>query len=150
MASLDRKSAGLFPAVQTAEANWKSRCRSVGLLDDTTPEAGLRLLQERKELLAKFDSWTKLFGEAEIATACIQQYEQSVSTHAKSLGIEADLTESQEAGLWKALSDARNKQARHDQLTSQIAGAKTELTDAKCKETKAMEALQELMRMSRA
>ena len=149
LASLDRKSAGLFPAVQTAEANWKLRCRTAGLLEDTTPEAGLRLLQERKELLAKFDSWTKLSGEAEITAAWIQQYEKSVSTHAKSQGIEADLTESQEAELWKALSEARNKQARHDQLTSQIAEARTELSDAKSEETKAKEALQELMRVSK-
>lgn len=149
LASLDRKSAGLFPAVKTAEATWKLRCQSVGLLEDTTPEAGLRLLQERKELLAKFDSWTKLSGEAKNTAACIQQYEQSVSTHAKSQGIDSDLTESLEAGLWKALSEARNKQAKHDQLTWQIAEAKTELSDAKCAETKAIEALQELLQVSK-
>lgn len=149
LASLDRKSAGLFPAVQTAEANWKLRCQSVGLLEDTTPESGLRLLQERKELLAKYDSWTKLSGDAEITATDIQLYEQSVSTHAKSLGIEADLTESQEAGLRNVLSQARAAQTKHDQLTSQIAETKTELSDASRAETKAMEALQELMRLSK-
>lgn len=149
LASLDRKSAGLFPAVQTAEANWKLRCQSVGLLEDTTPESGLRLLQERKELLAKFDSWTKLSGDAEITATDIQLYEQSVSTHAKSLGIETDLTESQEAGLWNVLSQARAAQTKHDQLTSQIAETKTELSDASHAETKAMEALQELMQLSK-
>ncbi|MAT15053.1 MAG: hypothetical protein CMJ46_07260 [Planctomyces sp.] len=148
LARLEQESAGLFPAVQTAEANWKLLCRSVGLSEDTTPKAGLTLLHERKELLTKFDRWTKLSGEAESTAADIQRYEQSVSTHATSLGIEADLTESQEAGLWNALSQARDAQTRHDQLTSQILDATTELMDARQEETNAKQALQELVRLS--
>ncbi|MCA9089717.1 MAG: AAA family ATPase [Planctomycetaceae bacterium] len=149
LASLERRASGLFPAVQTAEANWKLRCRSAGFSEDTTPEAGLRLLQERKELLAKFDSWNKLSSEAQNTVASIQGYEQSVSAHAKSHGIEADVTESQEAGLWKALSDARSEQAKHDQLTSQIVEAKSELSDAESTLMNVMEELQELMRVSK-
>ena len=149
LASLDRKSANLLPAVETAEANWKLRCRSTGLSEDTTPESGLKLLQERKELLAKFDSWSKLSGEVEITAGDIQRYEQSVFENAVSLGIEADLTESQEAGLWKALSQARKAQAEHDQLKSQITDAKTELSTVRQTETQALQALKELMRLSK-
>ena len=149
LASLDRKAAGLSPAVQTAEANWKLRCRSAGFSEDAKAETGLRLLQERKELLAKYDSWNKLSSEAQITAASIQEYEQSVSAHAKSRGITGDVTESQEAGLWKALSEARNEQAKHDQLTSQIVEAQSELSDAESMVTNVLEALQELMRVSK-
>ena len=65
LASLERKSSGLLLAVETAKANWILSCRSAGLSEDTTPESGLRLLQERKELLATFDRWTTLSSEVE-------------------------------------------------------------------------------------
>lgn len=149
LASLDRKSAGLRPAVETAEANWKLRCRSAGLPEDTLPQSGLRLLQERKELLAKFDSWSKLSREFEITAGEIQRYEQSVCEKAVSLGIEAEQTESQEAGLWKALTQARKAQAEHDQLTTQITDDKTNLAIVEQTEAKALQALKELMRLSK-
>jgi len=148
LANLDRKSAELRSAVKSAEANWKLRCRSAGLAEDTTSESGMRLLQERKELLAKFDSWSKLSGEAKITSGHIEQYEQRVSKNAVSLGIEADLTESQEAGLWKALSQARKAQAEHDQLTSQVTDAQTNLATVRQTEIREMQALEELMRLS--
>lgn len=148
LTSLERKSASLLAEVGTATANWRLRCRSAGLSEETTPESGLKLLQERKDLLAKFDNWSKWSGEAAITANSIQQYERRVSERALSLGVEADLTESQEAGLWKALSEARNAQTKHDQLTAQITDARTELTTAKQTATKAKEALDEIMRLS--
>ncbi len=149
MAGLDRKFAGFLPAVETAKANWKLRCRSAGLSEETSPESGLRLLQERKELLAKFDSWSKLASEAAATADNIQRYEQNVSERADSLGIAADITESQEAGLWKALSQARKAQAEHDQLTFQITDARTELSTVRQTEMHALQALDELMRLSK-
>lgn len=148
LANLDRKSAELRSAVESAEANWKLQCRSAGLAEDTTSESGMRLLQERKELLAKFDSWSKLSTEVRGTASEIQQYEQRVSQHAVSHEIEGDLTESQEAGLWAALSDARKTQAKHEQLTSQITDAQTNLATVRQAETQALKALEELMRLS--
>lgn len=108
----------------------------------------MRVLQERKELLAKFDSWSKLSGEVRVTASEIQRYEQRVSEHAVSLGIEADMTESQEARLWAALSNARTSQTRHDQLTSQVRAARTDLEIATKEAIAAKEAMNELMRLS--
>jgi len=148
LTDLNRRSVDLLGALAAAKANWMSRSRTAGLAEYTTPDSGLRLLQERKELLAKFDSWGKLSGEAEITTATISQYERSVAEKAVALEIEADLTEAQEAGLWKALSQARKAQAEHDQLMTQMTGANAELTTARQTETQALQDDLELMRLS--
>ena len=148
LTGLQRKAVDLLGAVATAKANWTSRSRTAGLAEDTTPESGLRLLQERKELLARFDTWRKLSGEAEITAATIRQYELSVADKAVALGIEADLTEAQEAGLWRALSQARKAQAAHDQLLTQMTGAQAELAAARQTETQALQDQVELLRLS--
>ena len=146
--SFDQKTAGLLKAVEMAEANWTLRCRTTGLPDGTTPDSGLLLLQERKELLTKFDSWKQLSIEAGTVAKAIHRYEQIVCEKAVSLGIEADSTEAQEAGLWNALSEARKAQAEHDQLVSQIEVGKTELTARRQEEELASKAMEELMRLS--
>ncbi|WP_201092256.1 YhaN family protein [Thiocystis minor] len=148
LAGLDRKSVELLGAVATAKANWKSCCRTVDLTEDTTPESGLRLLQERKDLLAKFDTWRKLSDEAGTTAVAISQYERSVAEKAITLEIEADLTEGQEAGLWKALSQARKAQAEHDQLMIQMSSANAELTTARQTEAQTLQDQAELMRLS--
>ncbi len=148
LASLDRKAVDLLGAVDTARAKWTSLSRTAGLADDTTPESGLRLLQERQELLAKFDTWGKLSSEAEITAATIRQYELDVAEKAVALDIEADLTEAQEAALWKALSQARKAQTEHDQLMTQMTDANAELTTARQTETQALQDQAELMRLS--
>lgn len=149
LASLERKSSSLLSAVDMAKANWKLSCRRAGLSEDTTPESGLRLLQERKELITNFDRWAKLSSEVETVTGEIKQYEQTVRDKALSLGMAVGETESQEAGLWNALSKARIAQAEHDQLTSQIKDAKMSLTMATVTEELAVEAMKELMRLSK-
>jgi uncharacterized protein YhaN len=147
LASLDRKSEDLRFAVETTSSNWKIRCRTAALSEDTTPESGLKLLQERRELLAKFDHWKTRSAEAEITKSHIRQYEESVSKMAVSLGIDAELTEAREAGLWDVLSEARKTQAQYDQLTSQITDAETELSAAQREASIATEALKELLRL---
>jgi uncharacterized protein YhaN len=147
LADLDRQASELCSAVQSAEENWKRWCRSAGLAEDTTPESGLILLQERKELLAKFDSWNKLSGEATGILSEIKRYERMVYEHAMSLGIEADLTESQEAGLWAALSDVRKVQAKCEQLMSQVTDAEANLATLRQAEVYARQYLEELMQL---
>ena len=148
LTALERKSVELLGAVVTAKANWKSRSMTAGLAEDTTPESGLRLLQERKELLAKFDTWGKLSGEANNTADTISQYERSVAKKAVALEITADQTEAQEDALWKALSQARKAQAEHDQLLTQMTSANAELTTARQMETQALQNQEALMRSS--
>ncbi len=145
--TLDRKLAGFHQAVETANANWILACKTAGLPDQMSYETGLSLLRDRKELLRTFDSWKKLSSEAEATLRAIKQYEQIVREKAVALGIEADLTESQESGLWKALSQAREAQTMHDLLVSQIDEAKNELTKAKQAEKLALVAMEDLLRL---
>lgn len=148
LATLSRKSDVLLKEVEAAKAKWKLRCQSAGLSEDTTPKSGLRLLQERKELLANFDNWNNLSREAESTADDIERYEQSVCEKAVSRGIEADATEAQEVRLWDALKQARAAQAQYDQLMRQIAGKKTDLAKGRQAETQAVQALDELLRLS--
>ncbi|MEJ7593118.1 MAG: AAA family ATPase [Planctomycetaceae bacterium] len=148
LATYDQKAATLRQAVEVAEANWKLRCQTVGLSEDTSPESGLKLLQERKELLTKFDSWKQLSGEANAMVELIHRYEQSVSEKALALRIEADSTEGQATGLRNALTQARKSQTEHDQLVVQIQSAKADLTTAQREEALALRAMEELMQLS--
>lgn len=148
LASYDQKAAKLRQVVEVAEANWKLRCQTVGLSVDTSPESGLKLLQDRKELLAKFDSWKQLSGEAHAKVELIHRYEQSVSERALALRIEADSTESQATALRNALTQARKSQTEHDQLIVQIQSANAELATAQREEALALRGMEELMRLS--
>lgn len=145
--SFNQKTEGLRKATDTATANWKSRCQTVGLPDNTSPEIGLGLLQERKELLTKFDNWKESSGEANKTKEAIQEYEQRVREQAVSLEIEADAAEAQEAGLWQALSQARIVQTEYDQLAAQIQRGKNDLKDAQQAQTQTLQALKKLMQL---
>ncbi|MEI6412974.1 MAG: AAA family ATPase [Pseudomonadota bacterium] len=147
--SLDRQSESLLQAIETAEANWRSWCRTAGFPEGMTPDSGQKLLQERKQLLTNFDIWKELSGEAGMMAETVLWYEQRVDEKAASLGIVADLTEAREAGLWKALSLARTIQAAHDQLVFQIQGGKHGLTTAQQMERQTLQSLEELLRLAR-
>jgi len=146
--SLDRKSAALRQHTDAAEAHWKQLCRSIGLAESTSPESGQKLLTERKDLIAQFDRRNKLSDEANTTALEIQRYEQRVSEIAVSLGIAAGSIESEEAAIWSSLSQARNAQAKHDQLIGQIAEAQAERSLSKHALKTAKEALDELIRIA--
>lgn len=147
-AELEENRSSVTAALTTAKEQWNARCETVGLPEDTSPQAGLALLAERKELLAKFDEWQQLSGEVQSTTAAIEQYEQSVSGKARALGIEGNTTEVLEAALWKTLNSARSDQTRHEQLTEQIGGAEGELEDAKLLAAQANQSLTELIQLA--
>ena len=149
LAELEESRSSLTAAVTAGKNRWKMQCRAVGMPEDTSPEAGLALLTERKELLAKFDEWQQLSGEVQSTTAAIDQYEQAVSTKARALGIEGNTTEVLEAALWKALTSARRAQTRHEQLTEQIGGAEAELEDAKLLADEADQSLTALIQLAK-
>ena len=148
LAELEESRSSLTAAVTAAKNQWKAQFKTVGLPEDTSPEAGLALLAERQELLAEFDEWQQLSGEVRSSTAAIEQYEQSVSANARALGIEGNTTEVLESGLWKALTCARAAQTRYEQLTEQIGQAEGELEDAKLLATQANESLTELTQLA--
>ncbi len=138
----------LNTAVVTATKEWKSQCAAVGLPGDTSPEAGLILLRERKDLLVKFDEWRESSNLSKVTTTKISQYEKSVSEKAVALGIKGDTTEALESALWRALKDARESDTRHKQLDGQMEQASTALIECQGRETLAEQALSELMRLA--
>ena len=95
-----------------------------------SPKSGLVLLQERKELLAKFDSWKEASAKSQRTKEAVRQYEQAVSEKAVALGARGDTTEAQEINLWKMLAKARDTQTRHEQLAEQIKEAKNTLEES--------------------
>lgn len=144
-----QNSAALIKTVDTATANWKSQCQAVGLPSDTSPDSGSNLLEERKQLLSKFDRWKELSAESQKTAEAVHQYEHTVMEKAVALGIQGDTAEGQEAGLWKALTLARKVQAQHEQLAEQIDRANNDLTREQQAESQAVQALEELIRLAK-
>jgi len=136
-------------ALTASTEKWKSQCAAVGLPEGTSPEAGLILLRERKDLLVKFDEWQESSNKSKLTSEEIAQYEKSVSEKAATLGIKGDTTEALESALWKALQDAVNSDTRHNQLAGQIEQNSTALTEAQGLETLADQALSELVRLAK-
>ena len=149
MQTLEQKKAGCLKAAGSAERDWKSQCLCVGLPENTTPGGGLHLLGERKELLAKFDRWQESSSESIKVAEALQQYEQRIAAMAGLLGIQADTTEAQESGLWKALTAARQAQTRHDQLAAQVQDRRSTLEIATQTESQSVQALEDLVRLAK-
>ena len=149
MAKLEENRAGLTTAVTAATKHWKAQCKAVGLPEDTSPDAGLALLEERTELLDKFDNWQELTGEAESIADAIEEYEQAVAAKARGLDLEGGTTEALESALWKALTNARKAQTRHDQLTEQVGKAEDKLEEAKLLAAQAKQSLAGLVELAK-
>jgi uncharacterized protein YhaN len=148
LAKLETHRVRLIEAVRVSTTHWISHCVAVGLPEITSPEVGLSILQERKELLVKFDDWQKLSGTAQLLTAAISKYEKSVSEKSVSLGIKAETTEALESALWKALAEARKSQQRQDQLAEQIKEKSDDLADAQALVLRTEQALLDLVKVA--
>lgn len=138
----------LADAVTAATARWSSQCAAVHLPDGTSPEAGLTLLRERKDLLLKFDEWRIAIHRAQSTADDISRHELDVRGKAVALGVQGDTIDALHAALSKALAEARKAQDRHDQLSRQIEQAVSELEDARMLATQADEALQALLHLA--
>jgi uncharacterized protein YhaN len=149
LADVEEDRPSLTTAVTVAMKQWKAQCRAAGLPEETSPDAGLALLGERKELLAKFDQWQELSGQARSAAEAIQQYDQAVEAKARMLAIKGDITEVLESALWKALTAARKAQTQHEQFTRQIGEAKDELEAAKLVAEQANQSLIHLTQLAK-
>ena len=114
-----------------------------------SPKSGLVLLQERKELLAKFDSWKEASTKSRRIKDAVRQYEQVISEKAVALGARGDTTEAQEIDLWKKLATARDTQTRYEQLAGQIEEAKTTLEESQASYTQAVQELEEMVRLAK-
>jgi uncharacterized protein YhaN len=133
---------------EAAEENWKSQCRAVGLPEGISPRSGLALLQERAELLEKFNAWKKASTERQKIMEAVRQYERDVNDQCRALGIEGDTTEARVSRLWAALTRGREGQARFEHLSTQIEEAGDELRKSQEARSQAAQALDELMRLA--
>lgn len=148
LAKVVQRRTQLTEAVNTSTEAWKSQCAVVGLLADTSPDAGLSLLRERKDLLTLFDEWQKFSLKSELAAEAIGKYDRTVSAEAVALGVAADTTEALESALWKLLTAARQSQVQHDQLSEQILEASGELDDAQALAAQSDRALNDLIQLA--
>ena len=148
LARVEQRRTHLTEAVNLSTEEWKSQCAVAGLPGDTSPDAGLALLRERKELLTLFDEWQKLSLKSKLAAEGISQYDRAVSAKAVTLGVAADTTEALESALWKLLTAARQSQVQHDQLAKQFQEASGELDDAQALAALAERALNDLIQLA--
>ncbi len=147
-ARFEQRRSGLADAVATATAKWRSQCAAVSLAENTSPDAGLAILRERKDLLLKFDEWRVATDKEESLAGEIAVHEQAVRGKANALGVHGETTEALDAALWKALAEARKAQDRHDELARQIDQTEGELSDARTLANQADQTLEGLLRLA--
>ena len=145
----DYKNIGISETLKTSKAAWVAQCELVGLSPDTAPEAGLQLLQERAELVAKFDLWLEQSEEAQSLETISRDFEKSVQLKADQLNTGGETSEAQESRLWEGLTRARSEQAKHEQVIDRIKKAKNELETVSQAETRAKQSLDELMQLAK-
>ncbi len=147
--ALGRERARMAKAAEAATQDWNAQCKAVGLPEGISPESGLALLQERKELLASFDRWSEWSAEARTLSQQVGDYVREVGETAATLGVKGDTAEAQEAALWKALVAAKDGQTRHDQLAGQVKKAQVELEEKHQTTTRAVQTLEELVGLAK-
>lgn len=145
---LEQNNTRFISAVEVATKKWAAQGQMVGMPKSISPKSGLVLLQERKELLEKFDSWEKASTKFQRTKDAVGQYEQAVNEKAIALGAIGDTPEAQEIDLWKRLAEARTAQTRHEQLDGQIEEAKNTLEERQVSHGQAVQALDELVRLA--
>jgi uncharacterized protein YhaN len=145
LAKLEESHTGLLQSVNTAAEQWRSQCRAVRLPESTSPDAGLTLLRERSELLAKFEQWQELSARLQHASEQIRDYEQGVAKNANALGIGGDSTFALESAMWKALAEARKVQITRTGLVEQIAHVERDLAGTQLRFSESERALKELI-----
>lgn len=143
-----RNKAGLATAVEVATKKWEAQCRTVGLPEKLSPKSGLVLLQERKELLAKFDRWKEVSTISKKTKDAVEHYEQTINEKAVALGARGDTAEAQEIDLWKMLDRARTAQTRHEQLIDQSQEAEIALGKSQESNRQAAWELEEIIRLA--
>lgn len=136
-------------AVEVATEKWEAQGQMVGMPKSISPKSGLVLLQERKEILAKFDSWKKASTKLQRTKDAVGQYEQAVNEKAVAVGAGGDTAEAQEIDLWKRLAKARTAQTRHEQLVGQIEEAKNTLGESQASHSQAVQVLNELVDLAK-
>ena len=149
MEPFGQNSARFAAAVDVATKKWEAQCQMVGMPEITSPKSGLVLLQERKDLLAKFDSWKEASTKSQRTKDAVRQYEQAMSEKAVTLGARGDTTEAEEIDLWKMLAKARETQTRHEQLAGQIKETQNALGESKASHTQAVQALEEMVHLAK-
>jgi uncharacterized protein YhaN len=147
--TFEQNNARFATAVDVATTKWDAQGQMVGMPKNISPKSGLVLLQERKELLAKFDSWKEASTKSQRTKAAMLQYEQAISEKAVALGAGGNTTEAQEIDLWKTLAKARDTQTRHEQLAGQIKEANNTLGESQVSYKQAVQALEELVHLAK-
>ena len=135
--------------VDAALEKWETQCQAVGMPKNSSPKSGLVLLQERKELLVKFDKWKEASTKYQRTAELVRHYEHGVNEKAVALGARGDTTEALEIDLWMTLAKAREIQTRHDQLVDQINEARTTLEESQTSYAQEVQALEELVHMAK-
>jgi len=139
----------LVTAAKVEMETWEAHCQMIGLPKDISPKVGLSLLQERKELLGKFDRWRETSVKLQQIKEAVRQYQRAVDDKAVVLGTGGDTTEAQETALWHALAKTRDAKARHEQLVGQTEEAKNTLGESQASHSQAVQALEELVHLAK-
>lgn len=146
LAALGAEAVELSQAAAAAREAWRARAGASGLPPEVSPAAGLALLRERGELLARFDGWLEASGLAANLARRNHEYEEAVEESANALGLrqEGADTLALEALLWAALTEARTAATRQQQVTERLGQARDGLQDAQFRATEAESRLAEL------
>lgn len=146
---VEQNNTSLATAVEVATREWEEQGKMCGLPKGISPKSGLVLLQERNELLVKFDSWEKTSTTLRKMKDAVGLYEHTIKEKASALGAVGATIEDQENDLWTSLAAARTDQTRYEQLLSQIEEAKDALGESQISHIQAIQALDGLVRIGK-
>jgi uncharacterized protein YhaN len=149
LAKAGNKAKELEGALESARANWFSLSNAAGVPEGIAPEAGLCLLRDRQELIAKFDHWRECLQEARQMAGSLREFEERVQAISRELGFQGEDVEVLVAALWEALCKARAAQVEHDQLEEQIAEAMDRLELTRKEERQSRAALEEILALGK-
>lgn len=127
---LRTETARLTENEQQAREVWNRCCRDLGLATGTSVRSGRKLLQQRIELLARYDEWRKLSVESAAIEKEVLDYEDRVDEYSARLAVGGESVLARQQAMWAALTDARQAQLRHNTLSDQLQHAQDGLDQA--------------------
>ncbi len=124
---LQTEAARLERNARQAADNWAVHCGELGLDTTTTVRTGRKLLQQRIELLARYDEWLKLSAESALIEKEVLTYEERVDEYSARLAVGGDSVLARQQAMWSALTEARKADLRHSTLSDQLQQAQDAL-----------------------
>ena len=130
-AALEREWQDLEKDWSEALKAWRDCCRDLHLPADTSPKAGLVLIQERRELARAIEDWQRLQAEVDDLEQRTRAFAAEIDGQAAALGVDVEGWRERLSGLWAGCQRALEARREHDRLSEEEQQQRQALEDLK-------------------